>query len=423
MSNQRVTLALLLGVSMVLSTSAVSAQEETATKQPSLETRLLGTWLFAGKPGSNESPKPNATMRFWGAKKFVILRVDPETGAVVNCHGGTYHIDGDTYEEKIEFANEKRRLLIGGQFKYRIKVEGDVYTQEGIGNDFNERWVRQTTVGEKEDEEHSTGKFFDSNGVKLHYVEMGRGETVISVHGAGGDPDPLNKPLLKTLAQRFRVIAIDQRGFGKSDKPENDEAYGLEMVNDLVRLLDHLEVDQAHFVGISMGGAVVAKLSMTNPDRVKSAVVVAPPATESRAEFAKGAEVIAAGFAKRDIEPLFRAMTPKGRPLPPPAMMKVLNEQFWKDKDPKALAACGRALHELCSDLSERQACPVRMLAIVGSEDTARPGLKEMAEVIPNAKFVEVRGKNHMDLPLSQEFVEAVVTFVSHPESRESEYQ
>lgn len=116
---------------------------------------------------------------------------------------------------------------------------------------------------------------FDSNGVRIRYEVQGRGEPVVLVHGFlatalvnWGFPG-----IVRDLARDYQVITYDQRGHGKSDKPENPEAYGLEMVNDLVGLMDHLSVKRAHVVGYSMGGMIVIKAIVDHPERFRSAVV------------------------------------------------------------------------------------------------------------------------------------------------------
>jgi hypothetical protein len=146
MQLKRITLSLTLAFTLTsLGTALAQSQtdpEKAATKG-SLSTKLLGAWAFAGKPDSTDDPKPGATLKIIGLKHFVIVHAKPETGEVVHCHGGTYTLDGDTYAETVAFGNETRKFLIGQTIKFKIKVEGDIFIQEGIGHNYNERWVRQ----------------------------------------------------------------------------------------------------------------------------------------------------------------------------------------------------------------------------------------------------------------------------------------
>ena len=113
---------------------------------------------------------------------------------------------------------------------------------------------------------------FDSNGVKISYFVHGKGEPVVLVHGWLSSAG-INWALTGTsdlLARDFQVIAIDVRGHGLSDKPTKVDAYGMELVEDIARLLNHLNIKKAHIVGYSMGGIITAKFLVTHPDRVLS---------------------------------------------------------------------------------------------------------------------------------------------------------
>ena len=118
-------------------------------------------------------------------------------------------------------------------------------------------------------------QFFDSNGVRIRYVEQGSGPPVVLLHGFSGNLDAswVETGVLPKLATDYRVIALDSRGHGKSDKPHDPKSYGLQMGQDVVRLLDHLHIARAHIVGHSMGAGITAKLLTTNPDRFLTATL------------------------------------------------------------------------------------------------------------------------------------------------------
>lgn len=75
---------------------------------------------------------------------------------------------------------------------------------------------------------------------------------------------------IDTLAKDHQVIALDLPGYGESDKPVRPQAYGMQWVEDVILLLDHLHIQRAHIVGYSMGGMVALKLISKHPDRVLS---------------------------------------------------------------------------------------------------------------------------------------------------------
>jgi len=119
--------------------------------------------------------------------------------------------------------------------------------------------------------EHS----FDSDGVKIHYTVEGEGPPVVLIHGyrASGLMNWQIPGISAPLSKKYRVITIDNRGHGASDKPTQAAQYGAHMAEDVVRLLDHLKLDSAHLVGYSMGGMITLKVLALHPERVRSAVI------------------------------------------------------------------------------------------------------------------------------------------------------
>ena len=105
----------------------------------------------------------------------------------------------------------------------------------------------------------------DSGGVKIHYVTLGEGPLVIMIHGF---PDYWYtwRDQMPALAEHFRVVAIDQRGYNKSDQPEGVENYSMaKLVGDVKAVLDHFGEDQATIVGHDWGGYVAWTFAMTFP--------------------------------------------------------------------------------------------------------------------------------------------------------------
>ena len=118
-------------------------------------------------------------------------------------------------------------------------------------------------------------RYFDSAGVQIRYVEKGSGEPLVLVHGYTSNLEVawVETGVLDSLARNFRVIAFDLRGHGKSGKPHSPQAYGVQLGEDVVRLLDHLKIPRAHIVGYSLGAATTAKLLATRPERFLTAVL------------------------------------------------------------------------------------------------------------------------------------------------------
>jgi hypothetical protein len=138
-------LALVLPTSVTLPVGAGDQPPKGAAEPAKLAKELIGTWVLVGTPDKvADPPKSGGRLKFITGKHWVITQADPETGKVIFHHGGTYTLDGDTYAETIEYANENTAELIKKTFKFKAKVEGDTYTQVAVGadNPFTEVWKR-----------------------------------------------------------------------------------------------------------------------------------------------------------------------------------------------------------------------------------------------------------------------------------------
>ncbi|MCC6627663.1 MAG: alpha/beta fold hydrolase [Chloroflexi bacterium] len=108
------------------------------------------------------------------------------------------------------------------------------------------------------------------NGTRLAYEVHGAGSPVVFIHGFSLDRR-MWRAQLAPFAARHRVIAYDARGFGQS-APATVEPYA--DVDDLRALLDYLDVDAAHVIGLSMGGGIAIDMALTHPERVRGLVLV-----------------------------------------------------------------------------------------------------------------------------------------------------
>ena len=106
------------------------------------------------------------------------------------------------------------------------------------------------------------------NDVELHYDVQGSGDPLLVVMGLGSSSAAWNPELIAGLAQSFRVITYDNRGTGRSDKP--DIPYSLEMfAADAIALLDALKLDRVHLFGVSMGGMIAQELALRYAPRLQ----------------------------------------------------------------------------------------------------------------------------------------------------------
>ncbi|NLE06171.1 MAG: alpha/beta hydrolase [Crenarchaeota archaeon] len=109
--------------------------------------------------------------------------------------------------------------------------------------------------------------------IELNYEDKGKGVPLVLIHGAS-DSLKLWEPLTSTkLSERYRIIAIDVRGHGKSTKP--NQAYSIEQFSkDLKYLLEKLRIKKANLLGFSMGSAIAMQFALENPEKVTSLVLL-----------------------------------------------------------------------------------------------------------------------------------------------------
>jgi pimeloyl-ACP methyl ester carboxylesterase len=111
------------------------------------------------------------------------------------------------------------------------------------------------------------------DGVKLYYEEAGTGRTIVFVHEFAGDHRSW-EPQLRYFARRYRCIAFNARGYPPSDVPSEPAKYSQDRArDDVIALLDHVGVDRAYVVGLSMGGFATLHVGLAYPHRVLAMVI------------------------------------------------------------------------------------------------------------------------------------------------------
>ena len=143
---------------------------------------------------------------------------------------------------------------------------------------------------------------YATNGdVKIHYASLGEGPLVVMVHGF---PDYWYtwRHQMEALADDFRVVAIDQRGYNKSGHPEGQANYNMKyLVGDVVAVIKSLGEERATVVGHDWGGAVAWQVALNVPQVVENLVILNLPHPNGLArEFANNAEQQAnSGYARK----------------------------------------------------------------------------------------------------------------------------
>lgn len=255
---------------------------------------------------------------------------------------------------------------------------------------------------------------FDSGGVGIHYLDAGQGDAVVLVHGFGGSAEEWTRSgVLQALAADHRVLALDLRGHGRSGKPHDPAKYGLEMVEDVVRLLDHLKIRKAHVVGYSMGARLAAKLMVLHPERLKGVVLGGGGARQDSEQERRNIEDLARSLERGEgIAPVIRRTWPTDAPGPTPEQIRQASETFLKGQDALALAALTRGRTQWFVSEAELQNSQVPALGIAGAADSALAEVKATAAVKPNMRVVEIAAASHEQAMQRPEFIAAVKAFL-----------
>jgi 3-oxoadipate enol-lactonase len=107
------------------------------------------------------------------------------------------------------------------------------------------------------------------SGTELHYERAGEGEPLLLIQGMSANHKAWGQAFSSGLERNFEVIAFDNRGMGLS-RPVTEAFSIAEMAADTAALLDALEIESAHVLGISMGGMIAQELALANPGKLRS---------------------------------------------------------------------------------------------------------------------------------------------------------
>lgn len=249
--------------------------------------------------------------------------------------------------------------------------------------------------------------------LRLNYQESGdpQGRPVVFSHALGLDLRIWDQ-VLALMPQSLRLIRYDHRGHGGSDVPDAPYPMGA-LVRDVERLLDHLEVRDSTFVGLSMGGMVAQGLAVKRPDLVARLVLSNTAAKSGTAEVWQRRidSVRSGGMAAVADEILARWFGPRHRD---PALAGRVRDRL--------LACAVEGFSGCCAALAgadfitPTSGLRLPALVIAGSEDAATPPdlVRELADLIDGAEFHLIRGAGHLP-PLDRptEFAARLAAFLA----------
>jgi 3-oxoadipate enol-lactonase len=230
--------------------------------------------------------------------------------------------------------------------------------------------------------------------VNLHYREKGRGEPLVLLHGFPLDGSMWDGQL-DALADRFRVIAPDLRGCGKSEATERTSMD--EMADDAAALLARLGVQQAIVGGFSMGGYVAFALLRRHPELVRGLILSNTKAEPDTEEGKAGRAKMAQAIREQGVSAAEAAMTPKLlSPAAPDELRQRLRRTMLAQR-PEGLIACVWAMAERPDSSAQLGDIRVPTLVIGSDGDTVTPFAvsEATAAAIPGSALRRIDGAGH----------------------------
>jgi pimeloyl-ACP methyl ester carboxylesterase len=252
--------------------------------------------------------------------------------------------------------------------------------------------------------EPTDGTFTASDSVKIPYLEMGQGSPVVLVHGYTGSAHGnwfLNG-VADALAKNHRVVAIDCRGHGQSEKPHDPAKYGGQMAKDVLELMDHLKIQKAHVHGYSMGGFIVTQLLATAPDRFITASY--------------------GGSGVPEVDEKYKAEVPADEAGPDPQEAEARTTLTNAPNDREALAAIRQGWASISRGNVDLTTIKFPVLAINGQYDGPNAKTHRMKRELADFKAVVLPGKSHLTAIMAgympPEYVDTLVTFIDEHDAR-----
>jgi 3-oxoadipate enol-lactonase len=149
----------------------------------------------------------------------------------------------------------------------------------------------------------------DAGGTELYYERTGSGEPMLLIQGMSATHLAWGRPFLSELESTFDCVVFDNRGMGRSGKAELPFDVA-DMAGDAAALLDALGIENAHVVGISMGGAIAQELALAHPDRIRTLTLGATfcGGPEAMLMAPEDLQMLGAAYASGEAEQVFRAM-------------------------------------------------------------------------------------------------------------------
>lgn len=241
------------------------------------------------------------------------------------------------------------------------------------------------------------------DGIRLAFETVGEGQPIVLAHGFASDRKQnwKNVGWYETLTGAgFRVVAMDFRGHGESDKPHEDRSYGDTMLGDVLSVMDAGKIERADLMGYSMGAILSVGLLMTHPERIGRAVLAGIGETYFNEKTAH----------RRGIANALRASDPDT--ITDPGQKAFRDFASQGGKDIKALAACMSADRTMYTR-QQLKTCITPVLVVAGEKDGQAGSPEPLAAAFADGRAVKVPRRDHMTAVGDKVYKEAVLQFLA----------
>lgn len=244
----------------------------------------------------------------------------------------------------------------------------------------------------------AVGKFVELNGAKIYYEEYGKGEPLLLIHGNGGSIESMGNQI-DYFKSKYRVIAVDSRGQGKSELKTDSLTY-VQITKDMEGLVNHLKLDSISIIGWSDGGIVGLQMGISGKSKIKKIVAMGanlrPDSTAINS------------WATNDVQNLKKMIVSK--------IKEKDTSENWDLQ--KQLA--GLLLYQPTIATKDLSKIKAKVLVIAGDKDVIKNEHSvEIFENIPKAQLCIMPGETHFAPASSPEVFNAIANkFLSQPFKR-----
>ncbi|MFX1452558.1 MAG: alpha/beta fold hydrolase [Promethearchaeota archaeon] len=258
--------------------------------------------------------------------------------------------------------------------------------------------------------------FFDNEGVKIYYEIEGSGPDLFMIHGFAANIDFNWRATnwIKVLKNENRLILIDCRGHGKSDKPTDPAQYGIKMMQDITKLMDHLSIKKANFFGYSMGSRLTLGLLVREQERINCAIL-------------GGYGLTLPSKTNKRIDSMFRVIVNALKAESLDKIEDAIAREFRRfaestGGDLNALAAVMESsFHDVEEEFSTRsrmrkalKKIKVPVMTVVGSNDILIQNKTLISNLIPRACHFQIQGRDHLTVVPDPKFHMVVKAFLNY---------